>query len=275
MMTTPATQGVFVYDGDCGICREWVAYWADLTRGTVAFRPWQEAAADHSWIPPEAFARTVHLFEPDGTVRRGADATFRLYRGHPPQALLPWLYRHVPGVAPVSEAAYTFLSRRRGLLAFLSHLFWGRDFRPPRWTATSWLFLRALGLIYLAAFTSFGVQAEGLIGGEGILPLAQFRDALAEHFGARAPALAPMVFWFGVSDTFITGVCIAGAVLSLCVIANRLVTPGLVLLYLLYLSLVIAGQTFMAFQWDQLLLEAGVLAIFLRGGAPVVVWLFR
>ena len=49
----------------------------------------------------------------------------------------------------------------------------------------------------------------------------------------------------------------------------------LILLFLLYLSLVHAGQYFTNFQWDILLLEAGFLAILLPGGTRLVVWLFR
>ena len=45
-------------------------------------------------------------------------------------------------------------------------------------------------------------------------------------------------------------------------------------LYLLYLSFSSAGQDFLAFQWDSLLLEAGFLAIFL-GNSKIVVLLFR
>src|SRR5205823_1699747 len=42
----------------------------------------------------------------------------------------------------------------------------------------------------------------------------------------------------------------------------------------LYRSLTTAGQDFLSFQWDILLLETGFLAIFL-GLSPVVIWLFR
>src|SRR5205823_9450267 len=49
----------------------------------------------------------------------------------------------------------------------------------------------------------------------------------------------------------------------------------LLALFVLYLSLVSAGQDFMSFQWDNLLLEAGSLAILLVTPSNVVVWLFR
>jgi len=42
----------------------------------------------------------------------------------------------------------------------------------------------------------------------------------------------------------------------------------------LYLSLCSAGQDFLSFQWDMLLLETGFLAIFL-GSSNIVIWLFR
>ena len=44
-----------VYDGECGICRYWVTYWQDLTEDRVAYRAYQEAAADFPAIPPAAF----------------------------------------------------------------------------------------------------------------------------------------------------------------------------------------------------------------------------
>ena len=47
------------------------------------------------------------------------------------------------------------------------------------------------------------------------------------------------------------------------------------MLYLFYLSLFHAGQIFMGYQWDVLLLEVGFLAIFLPGRQRLVVWLYR
>jgi hypothetical protein len=68
--------------------------------------------------------------------------------------------------------------------------------------------------------------------------------------------------------------CWAGVALSALLFAGVLQRISLVLLFALYLSLSSAGQDFLVFQWDSLLLEAGFLAIFL-GLAPIVIWLFR
>jgi len=65
MTSAPAT---FVYDGDCGICRTWVDYWRGLTGEKVAYRPYQEAAADLPAIPLEALERATHLIAADGEV---------------------------------------------------------------------------------------------------------------------------------------------------------------------------------------------------------------
>ena len=68
-------------------------------------------------------------------------------------------------------------------------------------------------------------------------------------------------------------------------IAGIAAAPCLALLWLLYLSLATVSQDFLSFQWDNLLLEAGFLAIFFapvqlmeRGSVPVsriMLWLLR
>lgn len=275
MNADPGPRPVFVYDGDCGICGEWVTYWRRLTGDAVIYRPYQQVGADYPDIPVEQFARAVHLFDRDGTVLTGAAATFALYRGRGFHGLLPLLYRLLPGFAPLVEFLYRFLSRHRGLLAFITHGLWGRDMHPPAWRTTSWLFLRLLGLVYLGAFVSFGMQITGLIGSDGILPVSTLLAAVESQLGHAGYWLAPTVFWFSAGDAVLTGVCSAGALFAVLIVLNRFAWPALFGAYVLYLSLVVAGQTFMAFQWDLLLLEAGVLALFLRGGHPVTVWLFR
>lgn len=275
MSATPCQRPVLVYDGGCGICREWVDYWRALTGNAFDARAYQDAAADFPNIAPQEFERAIQLIEIDGSVSSGAEATFRLYRGIAPWSCLSFLYRWLPGFRQLSEFAYSFLSRRRGLLAGLTHFFWGRNIRPIRFTVTAWIFLRLLGLIYLAAFTSFGVQAQGLIGSEGLLPLQEYLAALSEHLGGAAWYRAPNVFWLGAGDAFIRGAWIAGCVFSVSLACGLFVRLSLVALYVLYLSLFYAGQAFMTFQWDLLLLETGFLAIFLPAGGPVIPWLYR
>ena len=103
----------------------------------------------------------MQLIEPDGRIYSGAAATFRLLSYAPGRGAWWWLYRHVPGFAPLSEAAYRFISKRRGLLAGATHLLWGRTLEPARYDLVAWLFLRGLGLIYLAAFVSLALQVRG------------------------------------------------------------------------------------------------------------------
>jgi hypothetical protein len=139
----------------------------------------------------------------------------------------------------------------------------------------SWVFLRGLGLVYLAAFVSLAVQIRGLVGSAGVLPLEAYLGALLDHFGGRAYFVAPTLFWLNPSDTALVAGAWAGVVLALLVVAGVIVRPALIGLFVLYLTFTHAGQDFMAFQWDALLLEAGFLAIFLTGGSRIVVWLYR
>ena len=275
MQDNGTKTSVLIFDGECGICREWVQYWEELTGDTVIYRPYQDVAPDYPDIGIEEFQRAIQLIEPDGTIASGADAAFRLYRNIPPYSWLCVLYRYLPGFARVSEFFYGFFSRHRGLLGFITHLFWGKNFAPPRYRITSWLFLRLLGCISLSAFVSFGVQATGLIGTDGILPLNTYLHYVSDQLGHDAWHYAPTIFWFYFSDGFLQLVCLLGAVFSLFIILNFLTTLSLALVYLLYLSLFYAGQTFMSFQWDLLLLETAFLAVFLGTRSSLIIWLYR
>ena len=156
----------------------------------------------------------------------------------------------------------------------------------PTYAQATWLFLRLLGIVYLFAFWSAGTQILGLVGHEGILPADQFMRALAGIKGLDRFWIFPTLTWISASDAALRVLCVGGMVLSSLLIAGILPVVALALLWLFYLSLSVVGQDFLSYQWDALLLEAGLLAIFL---APltwrekpreltdpprVVVWLF-
>jgi len=264
-----------VYDGDCAICRYWIAYWRGLTHGRVVFRPYQEAAADFATISRETFQHAIQFIEPDGHVYSGAAATFRVLRLVPGRAAWWWCYAHLPAFAASSEWAYAYLARRRGLLDRLTRFLWGPALQAERYALVSWVFLRLLGGIYIAAFASLGVQILGLIGHDGILPAGDYLQAARQAIGNSAYRYLPTLFWLNSSDTALVAGTVAGSVLGLLVIVDRWTRPALIGLFALYLSYTCAGQDFMSFQWDSLLLEVGFLAIFLTGGSTIVVWLYR
>ncbi|HET9856483.1 MAG TPA: lipase maturation factor family protein, partial [Chthoniobacterales bacterium] len=87
--------------------------------------------------------------------------------------------------------------------------------------------------------------------------------------GDRAWSILPTLCWFNSSDAFLHSLCGGGVVLSLLLIFGIAPALSLVGLVVFYLSLAIAGQTFLSFQWDILLLETGFLSIFL---APWRLW---
>ena len=137
------------------------------------------------------------------------------------------------------------------------------------------LFIRLLGVIYLIAFVSISTQIEGLAGSQGILPIAEKLAWLNAEGGVTRWFQVPTLFWLNASDAALSGVAIAGIVVSLFIVAGRLTRPALVTAFVFYLSLYHAGALFMNFQWDGLLLEAGFLAIFLTPRSRVVILLFR
>jgi predicted DCC family thiol-disulfide oxidoreductase YuxK len=264
-----------IYDGDCGFCGYWARYWQKLTGDSVEYRPYQQVLAQYPAIPEAEFQRAVQFIAPDGERASGAEASFLTLAHARGKGLWLALYRFLPGFAPVSERAYAFIATRRPAFYRASLMLWGRGHEPPRYELVSFLFLRLFGLITLFAFVSFAVQAQGLIGSHGILPISELVDALAPRLGPERFVLMPMVFWLNDGDLAIRAVCWAGAGLSLLLVFNLLPRLSLVLIYALYLSLLHAGQTFMSFQWDTFLLETAVVALLMSLRPTTGVWLAR
>ena len=126
-----------------------------------------------------------------------------------------------------------------------------------------WLFLRLLGLVYLIAFVSLWVQIEGLIGADGILPVADYLDRVQESIGTDGYWRVPTLLWLGDGNWALHLLCGTGVVLSCALMAGVAPIPVLLLLWVCYLSLVHGGQAFLSFQWDTLLLETGFCALFI------------
>jgi predicted DCC family thiol-disulfide oxidoreductase YuxK len=268
-------QPLLIYDADCAFCIFWVNYWRRLTGDRVAYAPYQEVGAQYPEIPLTSFQRAVKYVAPDGKIASGAEAALLALSHASGKGFWLTLYRHLPGFAGFAEIIYAFVASHRAAFYRPSLWLWGRDYEPPRFDLVSWLFLRAIGVIYLAAFVSFGMQATGLIGTHGIMPLSDFTGAVRSQLGSESYWRFPMVFWLAQSDFAIQAACWAGASLSLLLIFDLIPRLSLFLLYPLYLSLFYAGQEFMGFQWDLLLLEAGFLALLLSVATRPGIWLLR
>jgi predicted DCC family thiol-disulfide oxidoreductase YuxK len=251
-----------LYDQDCGFCRRWIARWQGFTGDRVDYEPYQSAAERFPEIPREDFANAVHLIEPSGAHTRGAEAVFRAL-AHGGRRWPLALYHHVPGFKSISEGTYTAVARQRTAATRVTDLLWGRHVVPPGETKTVSLFLRAMGLVFAIAFLSLWVQVVSLVGEHGILPAHEFLNAVRSHIGASRYWLLPTVFWLNVSDVALHIVCAAGLACSLLVVAGFVPAAGLLGSWALYLSLLGIGQDFLRFQWDSLLLEAGMVAILL------------
>jgi hypothetical protein len=125
------------------------------------------------------------------------------------------------------------------------------------------LFVRLLALIHLIAFASFWSQWRGLVGPQGISPATRYFNAVHEQLGASAYLRLPSLCWWFGTETFLPLLCVAGVLLSVMLFAGIAQPFCLALLWLGYLTVCSAGQTFFNFQWDALLLEATLIAVFL------------
>ena len=268
-VSNPPPKPLMIWDGECHFCKRWIERWREITAGKVDYATYQEAATRFPEIPIEQFKRAVAFIEPDGEAFFAAEAVYRSLRYRSSKKWLTWSYDHVPGFAGISETAYKFIARHRGLGSTFTRLLWGKDVRPPTYFWARRWFLRMLGLIYLIAFVSLWVQVDGLVGSNGMSPVNRFLPAVRQQLGPDAYFLLPTLCWFDSSNAFLHFLCGGGVVLSLLLIFGIAPSLLLVALFVFYLSLTIGGQVFLNFQWDVLLLETGFLSIFI---APWRLW---
>ena len=285
---------LMIFDGDCNFCALWIRRWQQATGDAVEYHPFQDARITEQFpeLSRKQFETAVHLVEPDGAVYRGAEAVFRALAHNPRKCgPLRW-YQQSAGFAAATERCYRFVAEHRPLFSWLTRIGWGRHAERPTHFLARWIFLRALGAIYLIAFLSLWIQLSGLIGSNGILPAGQFMAGAEKYFQAQNAGAGrfyelPTLSWFSASDGFLNFLCGAGVALSALLLIGVAPMTVLILLWVFYLSLSLVGQTLLSFQWDTLLLETGFFAIFFaprqwlpglsREGPPsrVALWLLR
>ncbi|HEY8281393.1 MAG TPA: lipase maturation factor family protein [Leifsonia sp.] len=122
---------------------------------------------------------------------------------------------------------------------------------------------RGIAALYVVAFLSAVNQFPALLGEHGLLPAPPFLTSL---YGRRQPTL----FRWRYSDRLLLAVAWTGAGLSALIVLGIpqlaptwVYVPVALVVWFLYLSIVLIGQTFYGFGWESLICEAGFIVAFL------------
>ena len=254
-----------------------MGYWRGLTGDTLEYLPLQQASERFPEVSIEDCRKGVQLITQEGRFS-GAAGVIRFLADVPGYGWLFWCYRFIPGFAAVASFTYGLIANHRDAGSRITRALWGKDPQVSTYRTASELFSRAIAVIYAIAFLSFGLQVRGLAGSEGILPATEFLSAVRQQVGAMAPWRLPTLFWWGSADVTLLSITWGGVALSLVSLLTRAHSRWqriiFIVLWIYYLSIVNAGQIFMGYQWDWLLLEAGFLAIFLQP-VNLRIWLYR
>ncbi len=268
---------VLIYDGDCSFCIAWVDFWRSLTGDSLEYLPYQQASVRFPDVPIEDCRKAVQFITPEGRFP-GAEGVCRFLASVPGYRWLYWCYRYVPGFAALAALTYRFIANHRSPAWRFTRALWGEHIERSTYRTASELFSRTIAIIYAVAFLSFGLQVRGLVGSEGILPAREFLDAVHQQLGGTAWWRLPTLFWWGSADVTLLSIAWGGVALALISLLTKAHSGRqrliFIVLWAYYLSIVNAGQIFMGYQWDWLLVETGFLAIFLQP-AKSRLWLFR
>ena len=169
------SRPMLVYDGDCAFCGYWARYWQQAhrrARGLSSLSGSRGAVSRRFRTPNSSGRRNISRpTDIARAARRRVSCTLSHARGKgigSPSTGVCRVSRRV------SECVYAFIAAHRpACLSREPDLCGARSTSRRNIELVAFLFTRLFGLIYLSAFVSFGVQALGLIGSHGILPLAE------------------------------------------------------------------------------------------------------
>jgi len=140
-----------------------------------------------------------------------------------------------------------------------------KEGKTPSFSFAHWLFGRSLGLIVLTAFLSYWIQADALIGPNGISPwqldLERIESFLESNESDQNKfTLRPTLLWFtSFSNHHL--LFTLGIISSLALMLGFMPRLAAFFCWIFYLSLSVVGEPFLSFQWDTLLLETLFLSL--------------
>ena len=140
-----------------------------------------------------------------------------------------------------------------------------KEGKTPSFSFAHWLFGRSLGLIVLTAFLSYWIQADALIGPNGISPWQHDLERIESFLESNESdqnkfTLRPTLLWF----TFFSNhhlLFTLGVISSLALVLGFMPRLAAFFCWIFYLSLSVVGEPFLSFQWDTLLLETLFLSL--------------
>lgn len=170
------------------------------------------------------------------------------------------------GVTPTNEASLADYITKKNKLKSIKE-----NSRKKSFYLSTWIFLKMISIItFIALFSAF-IQIRGLVGEDGILPVG---DILEKQVASNEINSIWIFFThptkgmgFSVNNT-LHMLCFVGLSFSALSIFTTTIATYIGVMWFCYYCIVDVGQLFFAYQWDQLLLEALYLAIFLSPFNP-------
>jgi len=134
-------------------------------------------------------------------------------------------------------------------------------------TAVAVLFHRLLAAVYLLAWLSLLWQVDTLIGSRGLLPIDELARLPADQRLSRFASFPTLFLW--TQEDWVLGAGIwLGIALALAWLAGLVPRFLAFASALLYLSYATAARDFLHFQWDNMIIECGMLAALLPRDRP-------
>ena len=113
------TKPVLIYDGECSFCQRWISRLKLVAGDRIEYLTSREASemtGRFLQFSVMDYERSIQWIDLEGDVFEGAEAVFSALACAPDKTWPLWIYRNVPGFAPVAEWGYRIVAKNRGVL---------------------------------------------------------------------------------------------------------------------------------------------------------------
>jgi len=253
-----------IWDGNCRFCELCADRFKYLAKGRIEFLPYQELKEKYPKAPDFDYQKSVYLFTKSGAFN-GAAAVFKYYNLIGKKFLF-LLYQKSKLFENISEFFYEVIARNRNKFKVIGHFFYGSNFLPDKYRISAWIYGRALGLVGFVAFLSFWLQADILIGSNGIIPFVDDLKEVENYLvisdsNSSKWSIRPTLLWFSKTDIWLNTIIGLGLFSSILLLLGIVPPISIAISWLCYLSISVVSEPFLNFQWDTLLLEAYLLSV--------------
>lgn len=123
---------VMIWDGNCGFCRYWITRWQKITKHTIEFASYQEAAERFPDVDVVHFKQASRFIDIDGKIYSGPQSAYKSLAYSKRWQWMDRWYQKGGAFSKLSDHFYQLIANNRNFFFKLTKALFGSNPEEPR-----------------------------------------------------------------------------------------------------------------------------------------------